>query len=90
MKTTDLSINAPFVLQGEMGYVSIHPEMYPTPEGIIPLGSFFIFCMHPIHGTCYFIVEKDQEGNWICEHKPPFIDQEFINWVGGKIDNFSN
>ena len=87
MNASDLGMSVPFMLEGEMGYVSIHPEMYPTEYGIAPLGSFFIYCLHPVHGSCHFIIEQDDEGDWTCQHAPEFIDFEFVNWIGKKIES---
>jgi len=81
------AFNVAFEREGEPGYVSIHPEMYPKKVGVTPSGRYFIYYMFPSQGTCHFTIEQDDSCNWFSEFHPPFIDKEFINWLGDQIDH---
>ena len=83
------SFNLTFPEGSDTGYLAVHPEMAPAKVGIKPLGSYFIYCIHPVHGSCTFIVEQDDSCKWYCERKPPFIADAFIEWIGNQIEAHS-
>lgn len=62
--------------------------MAPAKISIKPLESYFIYCVHPVNGSCTFTVEQDAEENWISERCPPFINSKFIRWIGKEIENY--
>lgn len=83
------SFNLTFHEGSETGYLAVHPEMAPAKVGIKPLGSYFIYCIHPVRGSCTFIVEQDEACRWFSERHPPFISLAFIEWIGSQIENHS-
>ncbi|MEJ7737412.1 MAG: hypothetical protein WKF97_08300 [Chitinophagaceae bacterium] len=68
-------------------YVSINAQMYCDEDGLAPTGSYFVYCLHPHKGSCYFTVEHDHDlSKWITTDAPSFIEHRFIAWIGEKID----
>ncbi|MEJ7737413.1 MAG: hypothetical protein WKF97_08305 [Chitinophagaceae bacterium] len=80
----DFCFNVPFQRDEGPGYVSIHAEMVPEVQGFSPTGRYFVYCLHPVGGTCHFIVEQDVQGNWMSESLPPFIDDKFIDFIADR------
>ncbi len=78
-----------FIAPFEHGYISVHPEMVPVAKGISPTGRYFIYCLHTTYGTCHFILNQNENCDWIAETHPPFIDANFIAWIGEKIETSS-
>ena len=76
-----------FDIGGQSVYFSIHPEMSPGGKSIVPTGRYFVYCIHPELGSCHFMIQQDEHDAWDCEHHPPFIDQNFITWIGERIES---
>lgn len=76
-----------FNAQFKTGYVSVHPEMKPEANGISSTGRYFVYYLHPVKGSCTFIVEQNEYCKWIAQIYPPFIDQILIDWIGDKIES---
>lgn len=70
------SLTEYFDLNGQSVYFSIHPEMYPAETGIAPTGRYLIYCIHPVHGSCHFIVEQDKDYVWQSEHYPHLLTRK--------------
>jgi hypothetical protein len=78
--------NISFEYAGEPGYLSIHPQMYQAKKGISPTGMYFVYCMHPVYGSCTFVVGQNANGMWESERHPPFISKVFIQEIGTEIE----
>lgn len=88
MKAVDFSFGSfavTFTDRGHSWYLAIHPEMYPVSKGIAPSGNYFVYCTHPLCGSCSFVMEQDADCNWFSE-APPFIPKEIIDWLGRRIE----
>lgn len=87
MKLPDYGFFIEYInIHGQNICLFIHPEMYPAKDGIAPTGKYFIFCIHPVHGSCYFIVEQNERYVWFSQNCPPFIDQNLIASIGDRIE----
>lgn len=80
------AFSAEFQMGGQQWLQHIIPEIAPAKKGLKPLDSYFIYCVHPERGSITFIIEQDEKLNWICEHRPPFIDPVLILWIGKTIE----
>ncbi|MBE7172894.1 MAG: hypothetical protein INR73_20120 [Williamsia sp.] len=80
------SFNLIFHEGSSTGYLTVHPEMVPSGTGIKPLGSYFVYSIHPTCGSFTFIMKQDKDCKWFCETKPSFIADAFIGWVGTQIE----
>jgi hypothetical protein len=78
--------NLSFRFANEPGYLSIHPQMYSVKQGVSPTGAYFVYCMHPVHGSCTFVVEQNENGIWASERHPPFVSKAFIQEIGREIE----
>ena len=78
-----------FDLKGIRGYVSINMEIFREGAVLKGTGRYCIYCLHPLSGSCYFIIAANIRGNWSSDDLPPFIDQSFINWIGDQINKRS-
>lgn len=90
MESVDFSFGSfalTFTDRGYAWYFAIHPEMYPVTNGIAPTGNYFIYCTHPICGSCSFIIEQDEDCYWFTKISPPYICKEIIDWLGKHIEN---
>lgn len=83
------SFNISFKQAGEPWYMAVHPEMCPAQQGIKPSGRYFVYCIHPMAGSMTFIVEQDEECKWICQGKPQYISDLFVEWVGKQIEGYN-
>lgn len=75
-----------FKMEGEPGLIHIIPEMAPATVGLKPLGSYFIYLVHPEHGSVTFTIEQDKSLQWFCDQLPPFIDPLMVIWIGKTIE----
>ena len=74
-------------LDGEAYYICVFPEMLPCfPVGIKPSGGYGIYCVHPQYGSCYFAINQDEECQWVCEARPPWIKEKLVEWIGEWIE----
>ena len=77
-----------FVEDGETIYITVNPEIVPASgDGLMPSGNYFVYCVHPSYGSCFFIVEQDADCQWICQYRPSFIFDELIEWIGYQIES---
>ncbi len=74
-----------FKMDDQPWLIHIIPEMAPATVGLKPLGSYFIYLVHPERGSVTFIIEQDEKDNWICSRLPPFIDPIMVTWIGKTI-----
>ena len=78
--------NLSFQFAGEPGYLSIHPQMSQAKKGVSPTGLYFVYCMHPVYGSCTFVIDQNDKGVWDSERHPPFIMKSFIQEIGLQIE----
>jgi len=71
------------------GYINIDPEFVPDGSATITSGRFHVLYVHPQYGTSTFYVELVDGFEWHCENHPPFVNDNFIYWVGQQIDNYN-
>lgn len=60
--------------------------MAPAAVGLKPVGTYFIYCVHPERGSITFIIEQDEKLNWFCERLPPFIHPFLVACIGKTIE----
>lgn len=92
MEAVDFSFGSfalTFTDRGYVWYFAVHPEMYPAGNGIAPTGNYFIYCTHPTNGSCFYVLEQDENCNWFSDVPPSFIPEEIIYWLGRHIENRS-
>jgi hypothetical protein len=76
-----------FKMKGDPWLLLIIPEMAPAKVGLKALGSYYyIYCVHPERGSMTFIIEQDEQDEWISERLPPFIDPVLVTWIGDQIE----
>ena len=74
--------------RGETVYLSVYPEMVPSyPVGIKPSGNYIVYCVFPKYGSCFMIIEQDEDCQWVCKPKPSFISDNLISWIGLEWEN---
>jgi hypothetical protein len=70
-------------------YASVNVEMYYDDQQLEPTGHYFIYLLHPLHGSCHFIIEQViATSNWFSKNAPPFVENDIIQEIGTAI-NFS-
>lgn len=79
------SFNLIFEEENDTGYLAIHPEIYPADQGLEPSGNYFVYCIHPIRGSCTFILKQDKNCKWFSERRPSYIAEALINWFADRI-----
>ena len=80
------ALSTEFKMEGKQWLLNIIPEMAPARECLKPMGSYFIYCVHPERGSITFIIEQDEKLKWVCAHRPPFIDPFLVLWIGKTIE----
>ncbi len=92
MEAVDFSFGSfalTFTDRGHIWYFAVHPEMYPVSNGIAPSGNYLIYCTHPTNGSCFYVLEQDENCNWISQVPSSFMPKEIIHWLGSHIENRS-
>jgi len=69
------------------GYINVNTEYVSNGSGLSKSGRFHVLYVDPQYGTSTFYVEMKNGFDWTSNHYPPFIDQEFIEWIGQQIEN---
>ena len=70
-------------------YASVNVEMYFDDQQLEPTGHYFIYFLHPLRGSCYFIIEQVVgSGTWFSKNAPAFVENDVIQEIGTAI-NFS-
>lgn len=59
--------------------VTIHPEIHPG-EGITD--RYVVILSGPVS----FTIQEDENGIWRCDHLPPGIDPDLVQWAGNEIE----
>ena len=72
------------------GYVNVNKEFISDGSGIIKSGRYHVLYVDVQYGTSTFFVEQKDGFRWTSNHYPPFIEQEFINWIGQQIENHNS
>ena len=77
----------PIIRDGIKGYASINAEMYMDYDGLDITGNYFVYLLHPIHGSTHFTIEPDNsyEG-WQKEDGAMWIDKETKQEIINAID----
>jgi hypothetical protein len=75
-----------FEVGGQSIYFAVHPEMAAYKNSIIGTGRYYVYCIDPVHGSCYFTVKQDEHNTWTSESIPPFIDPDLVGWIGERIE----
>ena len=70
-------------------YASVNVEMYYDDQQLEPTGHYFIYLLHPLRGSCHFIIEQViATSNWFSKNAPGFVENDIIQEIGTAI-NFS-
>ncbi|MEO7049258.1 MAG: hypothetical protein ABI091_28400 [Ferruginibacter sp.] len=71
-------------------YASVNAEFARVEDGIENTGTWFVFLLHPVNGSCTFTLEKDSSLNdtWIPMEEPTWLEQDTINIITKEIDIF--
>ena len=73
---------------GDPFYLAVFPQIVPAPnEGLMPSGNYFIYGVQPWFGSCFFILEQDENCQWQCERPPGYVSLELIEWLGLQIES---
>ncbi len=74
----------PLTIGGFNMYACVNAELL-YDEGLAETGQYYIYLLHPKHGSCLFKIEQDLNGLWFSDDSPSFIDQDLINEIGVEI-----
>jgi hypothetical protein len=74
----------PLTIDGLNMYACVNSEMV-YDEGLAVTGSYYIYLLHPKHGSSVFKIEQDLNGQWFSDDAPSFIDEDLINQIGVEI-----
>jgi hypothetical protein len=74
----------PLTIEGLNMYASINSEM-AYDEGLAETGLYYIYLLHPKHGSCVFKIQQSADGQWFSDDSPSFIDEVLINEIGVEI-----
>jgi len=77
-----------FDIELENGYVSVHVEYKCDEDVLTPTGKYFIYLLHPKRGSCTFILEMNDKGQWVADHKPPFVTDDIIATISKGIETY--
>ena len=67
-------------------YASINVEMYYDDQQLEPTGIYFIYLLHPLKGSCYFLIEQEiATGHWFSKNAPAFVEDDIIQEIGTSI-----
>jgi hypothetical protein len=64
-------------------YACINTEMY-YDGGLAETGQYYIYLLHPKHGSCIFKIEQDLNGLW-HSNDISFLEDALINEIGAEI-----
>ncbi len=74
----------PLILDEMKMYACINTEIV-YDEGLAETGSYFIYLLHPKHGSSLFKIEQDLSGHWYSHDAQSFISPELITEIGTEI-----